>query len=353
MKKVAIFGATGYAGIELTQILGAHPKVVVTHLASDRLAGRSVAAQTGANVAGTYVPTEEVLSAAPQLEAAFLCTPADVSMALAAQLRAHPLCTIDLSGAHRLDDQGAWTEHYGQKASSANHAVGRYGLRELFRDETAREATSDATPRTGGQLIANPGCYATAVALALAPAVEAGVVYEDALMVSAMSGVTGAGRTAREDLSFGELSDDARAYKVLRHQHTPEIEMALRRLTKADVRVTFTPHLVPIRRGILVTAHLRLRKPMDPAALRTLYRQRYEGEPFVTVVDAPEEVTLRKVVGTNHSVVGVAADGHAAVVVLALDNLVKGAAGQAVQNMNHYFGFPETEGLLGLRRFAP
>jgi N-acetyl-gamma-glutamyl-phosphate reductase len=343
MKNVAVFGATGYAGIELTQILGGHPGVRAARFASDRLAGTSVAEHTGASVTCAYASTEETLGNLGDVDVAFLCTPGDVSLDLATKIRsAAQTCVIDLSGAHRLDDVGAWKAHYGQKASSDDYAIGSYGLPELFRTQGPLTA-----------LVANPGCYATAVALALAPAVEAGVVHEDALMVSAMSGVTGAGRSSREDLSFGELSDDARAYKVLRHQHVPEIEMALRRLTKAPLKVTFTPHLVPIRRGILVTAQLRLRSGMDTAAFAALYRARYEGEPFVRVLGAPEDVTLRKVVGTNHSVLGVAADGHAAVVMLALDNLVKGAAGQAVQNMNRYLGFPETEGLLTLRRFAP
>ncbi len=348
MKNVAVLGATGYAGIELTHILGGHPRVRGARFASDRMVGVSVAGHTGAHVDGAYASTEETLANLGDVDVVFLCTPGDVSLELARQIRGHGsasragTCVIDLSGAHRLDDVGAWKMHYGQKASSDDYAQGSYGLPELFRSH------GELSP-----LVANPGCYATAVALALAPAVEAGAVHVDALMVSAMSGVTGAGRSSREDLSFGELSDDARAYKVLKHQHVPEIEMALGRLGKGPVKVTFTPHLVPIRRGILVTAQLRLRAPMDSAAFAALYRARYEGEPFVRVVGAPEEVTLRKVVGTNHTVLGVATDGHAAVVMLALDNLVKGAAGQAVQNMNRYLGFPETEGLLTLRRFAP
>jgi N-acetyl-gamma-glutamyl-phosphate reductase len=356
MKRVAIFGASGYAGLELTEILKGHPRAEALALVSDRLAA---AEALGDARRPHYLSVETAMENLRDIDVAFLCTPADAAFVLAQRVGKQGVPVIDLSGAHRLTDPAERVAHYAPKADAASpfslhktredadeYAHGVYGLPELFRADDLRPAGRPV-------VIANPGCYATAAALALAPAVISGLVDEERLSVTAMSGITGAGRSAREEYSFSELAEDARAYKCLRHQHTPEITMALQRLTSAPVRLAFTPHLVPLRRGILLTAHLALRKGATEAALLACYRERYAAEPFVEVLSSPDLVSLHQVVGTNRVVLGLAADGHTAVVVLALDNLVKGAAGQAVQNMNRLFGFPETEGLLNLRRFAP
>jgi N-acetyl-gamma-glutamyl-phosphate reductase len=210
----------------------------------------------------------------------------------------------------------------------------------------------------GAKLVSNPGCYPTASALSVLPLLRAGLIEPDPIFIDAKSGTTGAGRKASEDYSFSELADDFRAYRVLRHQHQPEIERMLALGGAPGAKVTFTPHLLPIRRGILATAYCRLRAGAggsDPAqAVKQAIASFAEGKPFIHVV-TPDEVRLRAVVGTNRVLMGATADAKRGVVVsiAAIDNLVKGAAGQAVQNANMMFGLPETTGLLALAGHLP
>jgi N-acetyl-gamma-glutamyl-phosphate reductase len=212
-----------------------------------------------------------------------------------------------------------------------------YGLTSLFPAEIA-----------GSSLIANPGCYATCVITAVAPLVRHGLIERD-VIVSAGSGVTGAGRSAEEAMSLGELYGDVRAYKVLRHQHVPEIEAALARVGAAP-RIILTTHLLPVARGIFATITVRLRSPITSEALTERLRADYADDPTVTIAASPEAVSLRRVVGTNQCLVGVAAQGDIAVITAALDNLLKGAAGQAVENMNLVLGLPRMAGLGHLSR---
>jgi N-acetyl-gamma-glutamyl-phosphate reductase len=268
-----------------------------------------------------------------------LATPPNVSLSLAPPLRARGIQVIDLSGAFRLRDAAQYPPHYGFEHSAPGLlAEARYGLPELNRADLGHAA-----------LIANPGCYATAVALALAPLLRADLVEPDTLIADAASGVTGAGRKTSEELAFGEAAEDFRAYRVLRHQHTPEIEQTLTMGVGPPVRITFTPHLLPLRRGILATiyAHLKPRVPRS-APLEAL-TEAYRGEPFVGVRASPEDVSLRRVNGTNRCELSVAGDERGQLVMTsALDNLLKGAAGQAVQNLNLALGFTETLGLESL-----
>ncbi|HEY0839788.1 MAG TPA: N-acetyl-gamma-glutamyl-phosphate reductase [Vulgatibacter sp.] len=338
---VGIYGASGYSGIELTRILAGHPLVRVAFLASDRWAGSTAADRLGSEVesVGTYVGTEEAEALAGSCDVVMLATPAEASLRLAPRLLEKGCRVIDLSGAFRLEDAGAFERYYGLQ--SAGEGPGAYGLPELFRAEAK-----------GARLVANPGCYATAAALSLAPLLRAGLVEPGTLIVDAASGVTGAGRKASEDFSFAEIAEDFRAYRVLRHQHTPEIEQTLSRFSGDPVATTFTPHLLPIRRGILSTAYGRLREKATAADLTRVLEEAYAGEPFVRVAKSADEVSLRKVVGTNRCLIGVASEGKpggVAVIVSALDNLVKGAAGQAVQNLNLLLELDEATGLAGLR----
>jgi N-acetyl-gamma-glutamyl-phosphate reductase len=200
-------------------------------------------------------------------------------------------------------------------------------------------------------LVANPGCYPTATLLALGPLLRAGLV-EGPFVVDAKSGVSGAGRQASEEASFGETADDVRAYKILRHPHGREIATALGRLSGSQAAVTFTAHLLPLRRGLLATCYARPRLGVKEADLASCLEAAYENAPFVRVVP-PDRVALKAVAGTNLAYVGVAADAGMVVAFGAIDNLVKGAAGQAVQNMNALFGLDGTAGLLHMARFAP
>jgi N-acetyl-gamma-glutamyl-phosphate reductase len=208
------------------------------------------------------------------------------------------------------------------------------------------------------KLVSNPGCYPTASTLSVLPLLLNGLIEPDPIFIDAKSGTTGAGRKASEDYAFSELADDFRAYRVLRHQHQPEIERVLALGGASGAKVTFTPHLLPVRRGILASAYCRLRPGAggeDPGqAVKQALATFAEGKPFIHIV-SPDEVRLRSVVGTNRVLMGAGVDAKRGVVVsiAAIDNLVKGAAGQAVQNANMMFGLPETTGLLALAGHMP
>jgi N-acetyl-gamma-glutamyl-phosphate reductase len=333
----AVIGASGYSGLELTRLLARHPRVRVTALTSDRWAGETAGARLPlpAEVAAlSYRPLSE--SEGVDAEVAFLATPAEVSHQLAPRLLARGLRVVDLSGAFRLTDAAAYPGWYGfAHQHPALLAEARYGLPELAR-----------ATLPGARLITNPGCYATAIALAVAPLVKSGLCAAEGVAVTGLSGVSGAGRKATEEYSFGEVDEDLRAYRLGRHQHVPEIEQTVARYAGACRGLSFTPVLVPIRRGILASCVLRLTGPTSAEALGQALAAAYAGEPFVRTM-AADQVQVKDVARTNRAHVGVALDARAgvAVAVSAIDNLVKGAAGQAVQAMNAALGWPETTGL--------
>ncbi len=334
---VAVVGASGYSGLELTRILARHPRVRLTALTSDRWSGETAGARLPlpAEVAGlAYRPLAE--SEAVDAEVAFLATPAEVSHDLAPRLLARGLRVVDLSGAFRLADAAAYPGWYGfAHQHPALLAEARYGLPELARGALA-----------GARLVTNPGCYATAIALAVAPLVRSGLCASTGIAVTGLSGVSGAGRKASEDYSFCEVDEDLRAYRIGRHQHVPEIEQTVARYAGACGGLSFTPVLVPIRRGILASCVLRLAGKAGAEELSGALAAAYAGEPFVRVLPA-DQVKVKDVARTNRCHVGVALDARAgvAVAVSAIDNLVKGAAGQAVQAMNAALGWPEATGL--------
>jgi N-acetyl-gamma-glutamyl-phosphate reductase len=267
---------------------------------------------------------------------AFIALPSGESMGLIDELRKHVPAVIDLGGDFRLPDAALFRTFY-KKEHAVPGLLGSvpYGLPELFRRELP-----------GAPLVANPGCYPTAAILALAPALRAGVVEPEGIVVTALSGVSGAGRSSDEALSFSEMNDNVRAYRVGTHQHVPEIETALGRATGRAVTVSFVPHIIPATRGIYCTVHARLTGALSTAEARELYRSAYRGEPFVRVRDSVPE--LIHVAYSNFCDLWAAADHRSGrlIVLSAIDNLVKGAAGQAIQNMNILLGIPEETGLL-------
>jgi N-acetyl-gamma-glutamyl-phosphate reductase len=317
--RVALFGAAGYSGQELCKLLALHPGVQLVAAASDTHAGKPIAALSGAATNATFVTTQQAAETACDI--ALLAIPPEPAVALTRTLRARGVKVVDLSNAYRASAEAV------------------YGLTSLFGDRVA-----------GAELVANPGCYATCVITAVAPLVRHRLIERD-VIVAAGSGVTGAGKSAEEAMSFGEMNDNVRAYKVLRHQHVPEIEMALGTLGERS-RVILTTHLLPIARGIFATINVRLVAPVSSAELTARFRTDYADDPTVVIVETPEDVSLRKVVGTNQTMIGVASAGDVCVVTAALDNLLKGAAGQAVENMNLVLGLPRTTGLLHLARHA-
>ena len=317
--RVGIFGATGYAGRELVRLVAGHP-------------GLRVEFTTGST--GGHLAHEAGLER--PAEAYLLSLPHGVSATFAARLRAaRPAAVvIDLSGDLRLPDAAAYREWYGHDhPAPALLGAAPYGLTEVYRDRLR-----------GARLVSNPGCYATSVLLPLVPLLQEKLVSGDDVVVDAKSGTTGAGRTPREDLLFSEVADDFSAYAPGRtHRHVGEMEAVLRERTGQAVALTFCPHLLPVRRGIL--SALYLRTDAGPDRLRAALASFYGGSPFVKVVEAGPP-RLSDVVGTNecHLTVHAGAPGRV-VVFSALDNLVKGAAGQAVQNLNLALGLPEEAGL--------
>lgn len=329
MTQAAIFGASGYAGIELTKLLARHTKVTLAALTSDRWVGESVAARTGATLTSKYVAHEAGLEAALSCDVALLATPAETSHELVPKLVSAGVRVVDLSGAFRLKDVALYPKFYGfEHQHPALLAKAVYGMPEL-----GREAIR------GAKLIANPGCYPTAAALGLAPLTKAKLIDERNVVINAASGVSGAGRKASEEYSFMEISADFRPYKALKHQHTPEIEQA------TQSKIVFTPHLLPLQRGIVCTTVATLKPGVTAAQVKAAFADAYAQEPLVTLADKADAVRLAAAANTPRAVIGASVDDSHVVVVSAIDNLLKGAASQAVQNLNLSFGFSELEGI--------
>lgn len=312
MHSVGIFGASGYAGLELMRILARHPGIEVVYAGSERFVGRPIA-----DLAPWYHGSLQAFSKgdAPTCDLVCFATPPESAREHAQRFLDAGTAVIDLSNEFRASPRAV------------------YGLPELNRAAIAQ-----------ARFVANPGCYPTAANLALGPLLRAGAI-ANSVIVDAMSGVTGAGRKADEAYSFVELAGNAKAYRVLRHQHQPEIANVLAAFAGAPVDTVFTPHLIPIARGILSTAYATATRPTSAAELTAILRDAYATERFVRVVESADDVAIAKVVNTNDCVIGVACEGTRVVVVSAIDNLVKGAAGQAVQNLNLVLGYPEETAL--------
>ncbi len=268
-----------------------------------------------------------------------LCTSADVSMKLVPAFAERGKQVIDLSGAFRLE-AGAYPRWYGFEHTAPGWLErAHYGLPELF-----------GAPRRDA-IVSNPGCYPTATLLALAPLVREGLIEPTGIIVDAKSGVTGAGKQSGEAFSFAEYADDSHAYKLLTHQHSPEITRALSRLSPG-VQLTFTAHYLPIKRGLLATCYGRPRPGVTAARVAQCLADTYGRSGFVRAM-APDQVMLKRVVGTNACHVGATANDDVVIAIGAIDNLLKGAAGQALQNLNLMNGWDETTGLDGLQRVSP
>jgi N-acetyl-gamma-glutamyl-phosphate reductase len=354
--RVGVVGATGYSGAVAARLLATHPSFELAFCTSDQRAGEQVVTALGLPhlvrdprlAALTYTPNAEAPRLVTTVDAVVLATSAEVSAKLAPVALAAERVVIDLSGAFRLASAADYRTWYRLEHPSTDLLpLAHYGLPELFGYPVRKEGR--------GLLVSNPGCYPTAALLALAPLVRAGLVEARGLIVDAKSGVTGAGRQAKEEYSFGEVDEDIRAYKILTHQHTPEIMRGLSRsasLPPDAVTLTFTPHLLPVKRGILATCYARPAAKAEPRAYAECLEQAYRGSTFVEVT-TPERVTLTSVVGTNRARVAVTANDDAVVAVSAIDNLLKGASGQALQTLNRIFGLEEGAGLTSLHRSAP
>ncbi|MBI2295288.1 MAG: N-acetyl-gamma-glutamyl-phosphate reductase [Betaproteobacteria bacterium] len=333
--KVGIVGGTGYTGVELLRLLAQHPHCELAAITSRKEAGLGVA-EMFPNLRGRVAlkfsdPAKAGLAAC---DVVFFATPNGVAMEQAPALVDAGVRIIDIAADFRIKDVALWERWYGVKhACPELLAEAVYGLPELDR-ERIREA----------RLVANPGCYPTSVQLGFLPLLEAGVVDLDHLIADAKSGVSGAGRTAEVPTLLAEASDNFKAYGVPGHRHHPEMAQGLERIAGRPVNLVFVPHLTPMIRGIHATLYARLTAKTD---LQALYEKRYAKEAFVDVMPAGSHPDTRSVRGANFCRVAVhqPRGGDIAVVLSVIDNLVKGASGQAVQNMNIMFGFPESTGL--------
>jgi N-acetyl-gamma-glutamyl-phosphate reductase len=338
MIKVGVVGGTGYTGVELLRILAAHGQVEVVAITSRAEAGVKVA-DYFPSLRGRYDLAFSDPASAPLkgCDCVFFATPNGVAMSQARALLDAGARVVDFSADFRLKDKAVWEKWYKvPHAAPELFAEAVYGLPEINR-ERIRKA----------RLVANPGCYATAVQLALLPLVESDHVDLGHLIADSKSGVSGAGRKAETDLLFSESSDNFKAYAVKGHRHHPEILESLASLEGVSGRrigLTFVPHLVPMVRGILATVYARITKDAD---FQAVFEKRYANEPFVDVLPPGSQPETRWVRGTNQCRVAIHRpfDGDTLVVLAVEDNLVKGAAGQAVQNMNIMFGFPESQAL--------
>ena len=339
--KIGVLGASGYTGAELLRLLIPHPRVAIALLTADRRAGQALA-DVFPQFAPYRLPMLTALDAvdwpALGLDLVFCALPHGTTQQVITNLvaRAPDTKIVELSADFRLADPAAYARWYGHAhAAPELQPQAVYGLTETYRSEIK-----------AARLVANPGCYTTCAELALIPLLKAKAIDADEIVIDAKSGVTGAGRTAREDMQFAEVSEGFHAYGVGHHRHMAELDQEFSRAAGRDVIVTFTPHLVPMNRGILSTIYVRGLKA-SPQDLHALLAKAYADEPFVHVLPFGKLPQTRHVRGSNMTMIGVAADRvpGRAILGAALDHLTKGASGQAVQNMNAMLGFPETAGL--------
>ena len=336
MIKVGIVGGTGYAGVELLRLLASHSEVNIVAITSRAESGRRVD-DLFPNLRGHYdlAFCEPEAAALGDCDVVFFATPHNVAMGMAPELIAAGTRVIDLSADYRLRDAERWSQWYGEThASPETLGEAVYGLPEFNRAAIAE-----------ARLVACPGCYPTAIQLGFMPLLKAGLVDVDHLIASAASAVSGAGRQARVDNLLTEVSDSLKAYGVSGHRHLPELEQGLGDIAEAPVRMTFVPHMAPIIRGIHATLFGRLLE--GESDVQGLYERFYADEPFVDVLPGGIYPQTRTVRGANRCQIAVEVpQGRDTVVVMATeDNLVKGASGQAIQNMNIMFALPETMGL--------
>jgi N-acetyl-gamma-glutamyl-phosphate reductase len=341
--RVAIVGATGYGGAELIRLLQAHSQVQIASVISTSNAGVPIADGFPHlnQIMVQVLDALEVEAIASKADVVFLATPAGVSAELSPKLLEAGLKVIDISGDYRLKSPALYEQYYKHKpAPEAELAKAVYGLSEVFGDEVKSAA-----------LVANPGCYPTATLLGLVPAVKEGWIDPATIIIDAKSGVSGAGRGVNLGVHFAEVNENFTAYKVNRHQHTPEIEQALGRVAGKPVVTTFNAHLVPMTRGIMSTMYASI---VGGGGARTeedfieLYNNYYEGRHFVRVRSKGKWPSTKEVSGSNYCDIGFSVDERTGrvTIISVIDNIVKGAAGQAIQNLNLMMGWEETTGLL-------
>ncbi|MDD5424657.1 MAG: N-acetyl-gamma-glutamyl-phosphate reductase [Candidatus Omnitrophica bacterium] len=335
---VAVVGATGYAGCELIKILLGHPEVTITSVSrraegSDRISDIFPVFRGQLELPCENVNVPRICKSADII---FLSLPHKVSMIFVPEFLKAGKKVIDLSADYRFKDAAVYEKWYGTGHTSPELLKAAvYGLPELNRAEISKSG-----------FVANPGCYPTGSILGCVPLLKEGMIDVSQIIIDAKSGATGAGRTPSLALMFSETNENLKAYKVNQHQHMPEIDQALSDAAGSKVEITFTPHLVPMNRGILSTIYMTLRKDSSAEELLKVYGRFYKDAPFVRVLDEGVFPETKDVLGTNFCDIGIKVTGKRAIVITAIDNLYKGASSQAVHNMNLMQGFDEKLGLV-------
>ncbi len=343
MIKTGIVGATGYTGVELVRILSRHPAVELVGVSSQTYSGQNFADvfPGAANFADLVLETQDAGALAERCDLIFTALPHGVSMEVVEEVVKRGKKVIDLGADYRFDSIEIYEQWYKVTHKTPELAAKSvYGLPEIHRD---RIRTAD--------IIGNPGCYPTSIILGLAPLLKNGLVDTSTVIADSKSGVSGGGRGLNLAFHYAECNENFKAYNIGVHRHTPEIEQELSKLAGKDVTISFTPHLVPMTRGILSTIYATLQKPRSTGELLDLYQEFYKDEYFIRIQPEGQYPQTKQVYGSNFCDIGLTVDSRTnrVVVVSAIDNLVKGASGQAVQNMNIVFGLPEKSGL----DFAP
>ena len=342
MLKVAVVGASGYTGVELLRLLHCHPEVAITCVTSEQSAGKAIS-EVFPTLRSRYnlvLENLEPVRIADRADFIFTALPHKAAMEVVPTFLKLGKRVVDLSADYRLRDAKEYEAWYEPHMNPALLEQSVYGLPELRREKIA-----------GADLVANPGCYPTSVILGLAPLLKKKLIDPATIIVDSKSGVSGAGRSAKVDNLFCEVHDSFKPYAVGGvHRHIPEIEQELSLLAGETITISFTPHLVPMDRGIVSTIYARLAAEATTAELLALYREFYDGEAFVRILPEGSYPSTAFVRGSNFCDIGLAVDKRTGrvIVTTALDNLVKGAAGQAIQNMNILAGLPENMGLEGL-----
>ncbi|MDD2540246.1 MAG: N-acetyl-gamma-glutamyl-phosphate reductase [Desulfuromonadaceae bacterium] len=345
MLKIAIVGASGYTGLELIRILHCHPEVAVSCLTSEQSAGKRISEvfPTLRGRCDIVLENLEPVRVADKADIIFTALPHKAAMEVVPTFLKLGKKVIDLSADYRLSDPAVYGEWYEPHINPANLKKAVYGLPEIRRAKIKR-----------AKLVANPGCYPTSIILALAPLLKKGLIDLSSIIADSASGVTGAGRSAKVDSLYCEVNEGFKAYGAGGvHRHIPEIEQELSLLAGKSLKITFSPHLVPMDRGILSTIYATPNKAVSTETIATLYREFYNAESFVRILSNGALPSTAFVRGSNFCDIAPLVDSRTGriIVISAIDNLVKGASGQAVQNMNLVCGFPESMGLEGLALF--
>ncbi|MBI2335587.1 MAG: N-acetyl-gamma-glutamyl-phosphate reductase [Deltaproteobacteria bacterium] len=337
--QVAIIGATGYTGEELLRLLFQHPYAEIAAVTSQQHVGKPISSFYPQFSRLTHLSFEDlaVEKISQNTELVFLCLPHHESAKIAAQFLEKGLKVVDLSADFRLHDLKVYEKFYGPHQAPAWLKQAVYGIPEFFKEKIK-----------SAQLIANPGCYPTSILLALAPLLKAKLIHTQGIICDSKSGMSGAGRNTVEEILQKEMRQNFKAYKVGTHRHTPEIEQGLSILAGEPIKVTFTPHLLPVMRGILSTIYCKTKGQVTLSALQNAFKDFYQHSPFVQLLENQESPRLHDVQMTNLCQIALHFDPNLQQITLlsAIDNLTKGASGQAIQNMNLLCNFPETSGLL-------